>query len=152
MKTTVLFGILAALATGIAIGSQSTISSRIGAVIGPIRTGMLVNFTGGIMAGLLLLGFTAFQGRTVWNISSSVVGLLLIGSALGIVIITGVAFSLQLTGVAAGLATIILGQMVTSLVVDARGWGATAAIPITLPRVMGLVAIAAGVFLLLPRK
>jgi bacterial/archaeal transporter family-2 protein len=152
MKPTLLFGILAALATGIAIGSQSTISSRIGAVIGSVRTGMLVNFTGGLMAGLLLLGFTAFQGRSVWSIPSSVIGLLLIGSALGIVIITGVAFSLQLTGVAAGLATIILGQMVTSLVVDARGWGVTAPIPITLPRVLGLAAIAFGVILLLPRK
>jgi transporter family-2 protein len=152
MKTTLIFGILAALATGLAIGSQSTISSRIGAVIGPFRTGMLVNFTGGILAGLLLLGFTAFQGLSVWNIPSPVVTLLLVGSALGIIIITGVSFSLQLTGVAAGLATIILGQMITSLVVDAKGWGVTAPIPVTLPRVLGLVAIAIGVFLLLPRK
>ena len=74
MKTTILFGVLAALATGVAIGTQSTISSRIGAVIGPFRTGMLVNFVGGIMAGLLLLGFTAFQGRSVWGIPSSVWG------------------------------------------------------------------------------
>jgi uncharacterized membrane protein YdcZ (DUF606 family) len=113
---------------------------------------MLVNFTGGILAGLLLLGFTAFQGLSVWNIPSPVVTLLLVGSALGIIIITGVSFSLQLTGVAAGLATIILGQMITSLVVDAKGWGVTAPIPVTLPRVLGLVAIAIGVFLLLPRK
>ena len=152
MKTTILFGVLAALATGAAIGAQSTISSRIGAVIGPFRTGMLVNFVGGILAGLLLLGFTTFQGRSVWGIPSSVIGLLLIGSALGIAIITGVSFSLQLTGVAAGLATIILGQMTASVIIDAKGWGAGAAIPVTLPRVLGLVAIAAGVFLLLPRK
>jgi uncharacterized membrane protein YdcZ (DUF606 family) len=38
------------------------------------------------------------------------------------------------------------------LIIDAKGWGATAAIPVTLPRVLGLVAIAFGVFLLLPRK
>ena len=152
MKTTLLFGILAALATGVAIGSQSTISSRIGAVIGPFRTGMLVNFVGGILAGLLLLGATAWQGRSIWNIPAPVMTLLLVGSALGIIIITGVSFSLQLTGVAAGLGAIILGQMVTSLVVDAKGWGATAPIPVTLPRLMGLAAIALGVFLLLPRK
>jgi transporter family-2 protein len=104
------------------------------------------------MAGLLLLGFTAFQGRSVWGIPSPVIGLLLIGSALGIIIITGVSFSLQITGVAAGLATIILGQMTASLIIDAKGWGATAAIPVTLPRLLGLAAIAFGVFLLLPRK
>jgi bacterial/archaeal transporter family-2 protein len=152
MKTTLIFGILAALATGVAIGTQSTISSRIGAVIGPVRTGMLVNFTGGIMAGLLLLGFTVFQGRSVWQMPTPVLVLLLVGSALGILIITGVSFSLQLTGVAAGLATIILGQMVASVIIDAKGWGATAPIPVTLPRVLGLLVIAAGVFLLLPRK
>ena len=152
MKTTIIFGVLAALATGVAIGTQSTISSRIGAVIGPVRTGMLVNFTGGIMAGLLLLGFTVFQGRSVWQMPTPVLILLLVGSALGILIITGVSFSLQLTGVAAGLATIILGQMVASVIIDAKGWGATTPIPVTLPRVLGLLVIAAGVFLLLPRK
>jgi drug/metabolite transporter (DMT)-like permease len=51
MKSTILFGVLAALATGVAIGTQSTISSRIGAVIGPFRTGMLVNFVGGTWPG-----------------------------------------------------------------------------------------------------
>jgi len=78
--------------------------------------------------------------------------MLIIAGALGIMIITGVSFSLQKAGVAAGLATLILGQMVVSVIIDARGLGGAAPIPITWPRILGLLVMAAGVYLLLPKK
>jgi uncharacterized membrane protein YdcZ (DUF606 family) len=42
--------------------------------------------------------------------------------------------------------------MVVSLVADANGWSGAAPIPVTLPRVLGLVLLAAGVFLLIPKR
>jgi len=78
--------------------------------------------------------------------------MLVIAGALGILIITGVSFSLQRTGVAAGLATVILGQLVLSVIVDAKGGGGVAPIPITWTRIAGLLVIAGGVYLLLLKK
>ncbi len=151
VNSMVILGILGALATGIAIGTQSTLSSRIGALIGTFRTGLFMNFLGGIIAGLGVLAFSILQGKAYWQMSGSAWTMLVIAGALGIAIITGVAFSLQRTGIAVGLATLILGELLVSVIVDTKGWGVTAPIPLTWQRVAGLVVVAGGVYLLLPR-
>lgn len=152
MKTAIILGVVGALLTGLAIGAQSTFSSRIGGMIGNFRTGVLMNFIGGILAGVIALVLTFLQGKGYWNLPTSAVVMLFIAGALGILIITGVSFSLQRTGVAAGLATIILGQLVLSVILDTRGAGGTAPIPITWTRIAGLLVMAGGVYLLLLKK
>ena len=148
----VLLGVLGALITGIAIGVQSAYSSRIGSLIGDIKTGVLINAIGGMIAVLIFLTLLIVKGKGFWQLPGPSLGLLIIAGALGIVIITGVSFSLQKAGVAAGLATLILGQMIVSVVIDAKGWGGATPIPITWPRIAGLLVMAAGVYLLLPKK
>ena len=148
----VLLGIVAALATGIAIGVQSTLTTRIGSLIGDFKTGVLMNAIGGLIAGLILMVLLIVKGKGFWQLPGTTLVMLIIGGAIGILIITGVSFSLQKAGVAAGLATLILGQMIVSVIADAKGWGGGAPIPITWPRILGLLVMAAGVYLLLPKK
>jgi len=148
----VLMGILAALATGIAIGVQSTLSSRIGSLIGNFKTGVLMNAIGGLIAGLIFITLLVVKGKGFWQTPGTAMFMLIIAGALGIVIITGVSFSMQKAGVAVGLATLILGEMVLSVIVDAKGWAGAPPIPITWPRILGLFVIAAGIYLLLPKK
>ncbi len=152
MAGIIILGALVALATGIAIGMQSTLSSRIGSLLGNFRTGIFMNFIGGIIAGIILLVITFMQGKAWWQISTPALIMLIAAGALGIAIITGVSFSLQRTGVAAGLATIILGQLVLSIIVDTKGIGGVTPIPLTWQRVVGLIVVAGGVYLLLPRS
>ena len=152
MKTTIILGVVGALVTGLAIGIQSTLSTRIGGLIGNFRTGVLMNFIGGLLAGIISLILTFLQGKSYWNLPTSALVMLVIAGALGILIITGVSFSLQRTGVAAGLSTVILGQLVLSVIVDAKGGGGVAPIPITWTRIAGLLVIAGGVYLLLLKK
>jgi transporter family-2 protein len=152
VKTTIILGVVGALVTGLAIGIQSTLSTRIGGLIGNFRTGVIMNFVGGILAGVIALVLTFIQGKSYWNLPTPAVVMLVIAGALGILIITGVSFSLQRTGVAAGLATVILGQLVLSVIVDAKGGGGMAPIPITWTRIVGLVVMAGGVYLLLLKK
>jgi len=148
----VLLGIFTALVTGIAIGVQSTLSGRIGALIGSFQTGVLMNAIGGMIAALIFIVLLIAKGKGFWQLPATSLVMLVIAGALGILIITGVSFSMQKAGVAVGLATIILGQMVVSLIADAKGWGGGEPIPVTLPRVMGLLVIAVGVYLLLPKR
>lgn len=148
----VLLGILAALITGITIGMQSTLSSRIGSLIGDFKTGVLLNAIGGLIAGLIFIILLMVKGKGFWQFPGTTLVMLIVAGAMGILIITGVSFSLQKAGVAAGLATLILGQMAISVIVDAKGWGGATPIPITWPRILGLLVMAAGVYLLLPKK
>ncbi|HQF61159.1 MAG TPA: DMT family transporter [Anaerolineaceae bacterium] len=152
LSSYLIFGIVGALLTGLAIGTQSTLSGRIGMIIGNLRTGILMNLIGGGLAGILLLILIFVNSKTYTKAPPQAWLMLAIAGALGIVIITGVSFSLQRAGVAAGLGTIILGQMVVSVIADARGWGGADPIPVTLPRILGLLLLAAGVFLLLPKR
>lgn len=148
----IILGALSALATGIAIGTQSTLASRIGALIGNFRTGLWMSALGGTIAGVFIVLLLFVQGRNSLQIPSTALRMLILAGALGILIITGVSFSLQRTGVAAGLATIILGQLALSVIVDARGWGSTAPIPFTWQRALGLLTMTVAIYLLLPKE
>jgi transporter family-2 protein len=77
--------------------------------------------------------------------------MLLVSGTLGILVITGVSFSLQRTGVTAGLAAILMGQLLVGLIADSTGLGGVDPIPFEFRRVLGLGVMALAVYLLLPR-
>lgn len=152
MQKAILSAVLVALASGLAIGTQSTLTNWAGRIIGPVRTGLLINLAGGLLASLVLL---------VWGIRSRSVpvpsmgmapGVILVtAGALGVGIIAGLAFSLPRIGIAAGLATIISGQMLVAVVVDTLGWGGGGVIPLGAGRLAGLALLAIGTWFILPR-
>ncbi len=152
MRTAIIAGALGALATGVAIGIQATLTSRAGGIIGNIRTGLLTNFLGGAVAGVVILILFLQRGSGNWNIPTTAAGMVAVSGLLGILIITGISFSLQRAGVAAGLATIILGQLIVSIIVDTRGVGTVEPIPLTIQRVGGLFVMAVAIYLLMPRN
>lgn len=151
MRTSIISGALVALLTGLAIGTQATISSRAGGIIGEVRTGLLTNFLGGIVAGALVLAFFLREGSGAWKVSWVIVLTLMLSGILGIFIITGISYSLQRAGIAAGLATIILGQLAFSFLIDSLGVGGVEPVPVSLQRVVGIGITAVGVYFLLPK-
>ena len=151
MKLSIITGALVALLTGIAIAAQSAMTSRVGGIIGDIRTGILTNTMGGIAAGSLMLIWLLRDGPQVWKIPPVVIGITALSGILGVFIVTGISFSLQRAGVAAGLASVILGQLALSFVIDALGIGGVEPIPISATRILGIVVSGFGVYLLLPK-
>lgn len=152
MKNAILIGTLVALVTGILIATQATFSSRGGNLIGPIRTGILTNLGSGLFALIFML-ITIIWRTLEWrNIPQATIGTLLFSGGLGILIVIGVSFSLRFTGVTAGTAAIILGQLLVSTIVDAIGLSGQAPIPLSWQRVAGLLVMGVAVFLLLPKK
>ncbi len=151
MRLSIITGALVALLTGIAIAVQSTMTSRVGGIIGDIRTGILTNTLGGIAAGSLMLIWLLREGPEVWKVPPVVIGVTALSGMLGVLIITGISFSLQRAGIAAGLASVILGQLVISFLVDSLGIGGVEPIPISATRILGILVSGFGVFLLLPK-
>lgn len=152
MKNIILIGTLTALVTGILIATQATFSSRGGNIFGPIRTGILTNLGSGIFA-LAFMAITIIWHTQEWrNLPQPSVWTLLFSGGLGILIVIGVSFSLQHTGVTAGTAAIILGQLLISTIVDAMGLSGQTPIAISWQRVAGLLVMGIAVYLLLPRQ
>jgi uncharacterized membrane protein YdcZ (DUF606 family) len=79
-----ILGVIGALLTGLAIGTQSTLSSKIGTLIGSLRTGVLMNFVGGIIAGLLFLILVLINGKSYAKAPPLAWLLLMIAGTLGI--------------------------------------------------------------------
>lgn len=86
-----------------------------------MRGSLILNVTGGLVAGVLLIALLAIQRREQWNIPRSALLSAVVAVTLGIFIVMGVALAFQRTGVAAGIATLFLGQMIIGVVVDALG-------------------------------
>lgn len=152
MKSSIIVGAIGALFTGLAIGVQATITSRAGGMIGDIRTGLITNFLGGALAGAIILLLFLREGPHTWKIPGTVTVFVALSGLLGIFIITGISFSLQRAGIAAGLATVILGQLILSIIIDSFGIGGVEPIPFSTQRILGLLITGFGVFLLLPRN
>jgi transporter family-2 protein len=152
MRLSIITGAIFALMTGIAIAAQATITSRVGALLGDVRTGLLTNTLGGLIAGSLMLVWVLREGPEVWRVPLPLIGVIAVSGVLGILIITGISFSLQRAGVAAGLAGVILGQLLLSTVIDTIGLGGADPIPLTLSRIAGLILAGFGVYLMLPKS
>jgi transporter family-2 protein len=144
--------LLAAIGSGLLIGTQASLTNRVGETIGSMRAGLVINMAGGAVAVSILLLLMASQGIGGWGISNRVLILTLSAGALGVLIIAGVAFSLQGTGVAAGVASMVMGQMIIGTIIDTTGISGADPIPLTLQRVAGLVVMALAIYLLLPRS
>ena len=151
MRLSIITGAVLASLTGMAIAVQSTITSRVGAQLGDIRTGILTNLMGGIIAGGLMLIWLLREGPAAWKVTPVLIGFTLLSGFLGVLIITGISYSLQRAGVAAGLAGVIFGQLLLSSLIDNLGVGGVEPIPFTFLRGAGLLVTGFGVYLLLPK-
>lgn len=152
MKASVLSALVVAMGSGLAIGAQSTLINFAGRLLGPVRTGLVVNFAGGVIAGIVLIALTLFtQAMPSTAIMKPVIPIAAAAGTLGLGIVAGIAYSLGRVGVAAGFATIIFGQMLVAVLVDTQGWGGAVPIPLRPERLVGLGLLVVGAWLVLPR-
>lgn len=152
MPNTNFTGLAVALGSGLMIGIQATFFTLIGRAIGPARASLVLNVSGGVLAGAILLAAMGIQGREHWQIPREALVTATLSVAMGMLIIMGIAFSFQRMGVAAGVATLFLGQMLIGVIVDALGRAGGEAVPLDLRRILGLFIMAVAVALLVPRQ
>jgi len=152
MQRLILTSLIVALFSGLAIGVQSTLISVAGKNTGAMLTGLLVNAFAGVAAGLILFVVYVRGGITAFSaIQAPTLVAIVVAGLLGIGIISGIAFALPKIGVAAGLSMIITGQMAMGVLVDTFGFADGEPIPLNWARVGGLVLLALGTWLIVPK-
>ena len=135
---------LGVLAGGL-IAVQSVLNATLGQRIGNFGSVLVLTI---VSIVLLLILIPLFPGTARFE---SLPGLsewyLYVGGALGVAILAAPIFLVPRIGTTSTLAAVVLGQLVIALVIDHAGLFATHQIGATLPRIFGVILVAAGAIL-----
>jgi transporter family-2 protein len=136
--------VLTAIAGGL-VACQAPINSRLGKVVGTFPAAS-ISFAVGLA---ILVGIAALAGDAgrVGRVAH-VPWWYLLGGVLGAAYVSTVLVAVRTLGVGGVTAATIAGQLGTAVVIDHFGWLGVARQPITAMRVLGILLLATGVFLI----
>ena len=129
---------------GVTISLQTPLASLMSTHIGVIQSAFIVNIGGAIASGMVLL-FIGFN----LNKLSQVPWYAICAGILGVVIISVTNYVIPNIGVASTLSLIIAGQLIAGMVIDRYGIFHTAVRPFDINRLVGLILISSGAWLIL---
>ncbi|MBA2364176.1 MAG: DMT family transporter [Chloroflexia bacterium] len=118
MNRSILLPILVALGTGAAIGLQGPMNSLLTKSIGLLESTFVVLISGAIVTGVALL--LGLGNGNLGRISQAPL-ISLAGGVVGILIITGVVYTISKLGVAAGVAVALIAQLALAATIDHFG-------------------------------
>jgi bacterial/archaeal transporter family-2 protein len=107
-----------ALIAGAALSLEGAIYAELGNTIGKLETSFYNFLFGSIIVGLLWLFFG--KGKIPYVTEAPKWSLL--GGLLGVVYLTVIVISVPLVGVGITMVSVILGQLITSMVIEHFGW------------------------------
>jgi transporter family-2 protein len=144
-------GVVVAVITGSVFGVVTAIEGNIARTVGAINASLLEHSIAGLIAIPAIL-FIIFSGRLEWGTAKSVLPMSAVVAVLVLIAVAGVAFAMPRIGVTTGNMLIVLGQMVIVVLIDTYGIAGYSKVPLSLPRIAGLLLMVGGIFLVLPRN
>ncbi len=144
-------GVVVAVITGSVFGVVTAIEGNIARTVGAINASLLEHSIAGLIAIPAIL-FIIFSGRLEWGTAKSVLPMSAVVGVLVLIAVAGVAFAMPRIGVTTGNMLIVLGQMVIVVLIDTYGIAGYTKVPLSLPRIAGLLLMVGGIYLVLPRN
>lgn len=144
-------GVLVAAVTGMVFGGVTTIEGYVGRTVGAVNASLIEHSLAALVAVPAVI-FLYMRGILTWEGTKSIIPVSAIAGVLIIVAVAGVAYAMPIVGVAAGNMAMLFGQMAVAVVIDIIGIGGYDKVPLTWPRILGLMLMVVGVYLVLPRQ
>jgi transporter family-2 protein len=136
--------IVVSAVAGMGIATQALINTRLGAAAGSPLVAAVISFAVGLTSLLCVLVFQP-AGTVKTHALATAPAWAFLGGALGAFFILVTIYGVPRVGAAAWLSAAVLGQVTFSLVADHFGFFGVNVHPVTLPRLMGIVLVIAGV-------
>jgi transporter family-2 protein len=138
-----------AFAAGLAGAVQIAVQGRLGERVGSLEALATAAVVGGVFALTLLL----LARRSLDGIGEAVGGpkWQLLGGVMGVFIVFAITVAGPRIGVVATTALLIAAQFALAAVIDRYGWFGIERVPITWPRLLGIVLLLVGAALTLRR-
>jgi bacterial/archaeal transporter family-2 protein len=137
-------GILFAFLGGAFITLQGIANTRISEDIGTWQAATITQFTGFIMAFIILL----FVRDGKWQGFKQVKPLYLFGGAFAAIVIFSNVTSIQKIGVTLSISAILISQLILTFIIDSSGWFGLEKQKMKLPQFVGIGMMIAGVVIL----
>ncbi|MBS2968464.1 DMT family transporter [Metabacillus sp. KIGAM252] len=132
----------AALLAGGSLAFEGAIAGQLGTVIGELESSYYIFMMGTILLGLITLFFGKGNLSNIfkapkWNLT---------GGLLGTVYLTILVISIPFVGIGVSMVSVIVGQMITSMVIEHFGWLGSGKITISKERIAAIVCMGAALF------
>ncbi|WP_066250697.1 DMT family transporter [Neobacillus drentensis] len=137
-------GIIFAFIGGAFITLQGIANTRISGDIGTWQAATITQFTGFIMAFIILM----FVRDSNWKDFKQVKPLYLIGGAFAAIVIFSNVASIQRIGVTLSISAILIAQLIITFIIDSNGWFGLKKQKVKLPQLIGIGMMIAGVVIL----
>lgn len=135
--------IVIGLGGGLAVGVQGPLASMITQRTGPMESAFIVHL-GGALAALIPLALAGGGRLGEWrNVPWYALG----AGALGLIVISAISFIIPRMGVGTTVVLLVVGQLLTSAVLDHFGWLGAAVRPVTAERLLGMIVLVIGAWL-----
>lgn len=141
--------VLLVAAAGCLVGMQAPVNARLGRSVGSLQAAAF-SFVVGTVALLVIVAF-AKGGFGAYSNVSKAPWWALVGGLFGAVFVTVSIITVRRLGVSGLTATVIAGQLGIAVVIDRFGWFGIGRQSIDAARIVGLLLLAAGVFLVVRR-
>ncbi len=144
MQTTLVL-IMLGLLGGIAVGLQGPLSSLMSGKIGIWESIFIVHLGGAILSFIPLLLFFGGGNLSQWR---SVPWYALGAGAMGLVVIGAVSITIPKLGVAPTVTLIVVAQLILGAILDHYGWLGVHVRPLDVNRILGMLALFIGTWLM----
>lgn len=140
-----ILSVLAALAAGAAVGFQNPLAALMGQRVGLLQSAFIIHLGGAAVAASLLAVVPG--GRlAAWH---TVPWYALGAGALGVVLVTGISYTIPRIGVAATVGVLLTAQLAIAAWLDHHGWLGASIRAFDAGRLLGLVLLLLGAWLVL---
>jgi transporter family-2 protein len=144
-------GLFVAAITGAIFAVVTAIEGAMARMVGAINASLMENLAAGLFSVII---FTVlFLSRKIpLDATQKVVPWAILAGALVLVAVAGIGYAVPRIGVLAGNMAIVFGQIALAAVIDTVGLSGYERIPLSLARLMGLLLMSLGTYLVLPRQ
>ena len=139
-----LYASIVAVVGGLAIGFQSFSAGILGQRVGVMESVFIIHL-GGLILAAIILAFMRGGNLGAWK---SVPWYILIGGAYGVVILATYSFAIPRIGLATTVTLAIVAQLILSAILDHYGFLGSVQHAFDLRRVLGMLVLFAGTWLI----
>jgi transporter family-2 protein len=136
--------IIIGLIGGVAVGIQSPMAGAMGQKVGGTASSFIVHLSGAILSGVFLF----IKGGEKIRDWQTLPWYMLFAGIFGLILYQTISVTLPRLGSTMMITLVIIGQLLTGMVIDHFGLMGVAVRPIDLSRLLGLIVLLAGGYLI----